>query len=296
MNLIHRILSRWWARIAIFLVIETIIVLLFNLYYSIYFFYLLYLQVLLVSIVIESGRKKAKFWTIGIRFDKWMLKDIGISGFLLISFSLLVFLIAISFGAKISINTDSYHKIDSFTFNILPIFMWIFIRALNEEFLFRGIIFQALLERYGGIISVFGFSIIFAGVHTFNPDYTVISFINTFLINILLSIMYIQTRSLWQPIFFHFFWNFILAVFLGSKVSGLDLAPPIIELELEKLPAWLFGGEYGLEGGILTTFAVPFFLIIVLKWSSVSPYMAARLFKMQYFQSLILNKAKLLKN
>ena len=266
---------------------------LFNLYYTVFFYYIIYLQVILVSILIESGRKGGRFWTLGIRFDKWMLKDAGISAFLMISFSVFLFFLAITFNADISITTRAYYQEGTISFFIVLV---IFIHALNEEFLFRGIVFQALLERFGATITVFGASILFAVVHSFNPNYTAISFINTFLVNILLSVMYIQTRSLWQPIFFHFLWNFSLAVLLGSRVSGFVLAAPIIDLDLHELPVWLFGGKYGLEGGLITTIAISVFLLIVLKWSSVSPYMASRLFRMQYFQALIFNKAKLSKN
>jgi uncharacterized protein len=288
-------LARWWARILVFIVIEAFVVMLYNIFYNFYFLVIIYVQIILVSMLIESGRKYGNLWTIGIRIDKWMLKDLRIATILIFSFILLIYLLTIILGAEIEVN--EYLFSNDISSNYISMMFtnvfWIFIIVAGEEFLFRGIIFQAILERFGKIISVLLISILFALAHAQNPHFTLISFINTFLVNILLSIMYIQTRSLWQPIFFHFLWNYFLGFLTGSKISGFVLTNTFIDLDLNSFPTWLFGGDYGLEGGIIATIAILIFTPIVLKWSSVSPYLASQLFKMQYFEAKIINKPKM---
>ena len=128
----------------------------------------------------------------------------------------------------------------------------LFFAAANEEFLFRGYAFQRLVESLGALWSVLITSALFGVAHLFNPAPTPLSTANTVLAGVLLSLAYLKTRALWLPIGLHWAWNFTMGPVLGLPVSGLGIAPTLLRTEPTG-PAWLAGGAYGPEGGLIMT-------------------------------------------
>ena len=92
---------------------------------------------------------------------------------------------------------------------------------------------------------------LFTLAHIFNPAITPIGVANIFLGGALLGINFIYTRSLLFSIGLHFGWNFIQGYLLGFAVSGYS-APTLLQQELKGHPV-LTGGEFGVEGSIVTT-------------------------------------------
>ncbi|MBI4479872.1 MAG: CPBP family intramembrane metalloprotease [Acidobacteria bacterium] len=127
--------------------------------------------------------------------------------------------------------------------------------AAWEELLFRGYPFQRLVEGTGRAAAIAITSLLFGLLHGMNPDATILSVMNTVLAGVLFSAAYLKTRALWLPIGLHFVWNWTLTV-SGFPVSGLE----IIQMPWRAVPAsgsgWLYGGDYGPEGGIVTTVAL----------------------------------------
>ena len=124
--------------------------------------------------------------------------------------------------------------------------------ATTEEVLFRGYPFQRLVEGGNGTVAVVVSSLVFGWLHTSNPHATDLSTLNTVLAGGLLGLAYLRTRALWLPIGFHFGWNWMLAV-LGHPVSGLEVAELPWRVAPVTDPAWLHGGSYGPEGGVVAT-------------------------------------------
>ncbi|MDA3843726.1 MAG: CPBP family intramembrane metalloprotease, partial [Candidatus Kapabacteria bacterium] len=155
---------------------------------------------------------------------------------------------------------------------------------------FRGILFQALLERFGIVISVSIGSVIFGLIHVVNESFTFFALLNIILAGVLLSMMYIRTRSLWLPISFHFFWNLGQATILNNYVSGIYFDIPVSTLNLYDLPVWLFGGYFGIEAGFITTFLLIVMIPILPKFTDVSPQMSAYYFKQRYEESKLREK------
>lgn len=137
--------------------------------------------------------------------------------------------------------------------------------GFNEEIMFRGYLFQSLTEGIGRIWATLSFSVIFGLAHAGNPNVSLFGVINIVLAGILLSVAYLQTRSLWLPIGIHTAWNFTQGYIWGLPVSGTTPRTPLI-LSMESGPDWITGGTFGPEGGaactffcILATLAVWFF-------------------------------------
>ncbi len=290
---VNKLTARWWLRIIIFLLVTIgtfplLKVIFQKQHYSLLNVFpsmlaessIMLLIVLLISIIIESLRKEGKWHTFGIMPGKWMIFDIGMGAALNagITFILLGFtLIFNAFKTEPSVFDNGYF----WTITLL-----LFVEAAFEELLFRGIMFQALLERFGIFSAIIASSIVFALGHIVNPNVSIFAIINIILAGVMFAAMYIKTYSLWLPISFHFFWNWSQAV-LGSDVSGINFNISLINIDWQSLPGWLFGSSFGLEGGILATIFIISSTIITLKYSNVSPYLASILFKRRYAESLI---------
>ncbi len=131
---------------------------------------------------------------------------------------------------------------------------WMLLAAAFEEVLFRGYLFQRLLDGAGSVVAAAVFSALFAAAHLGNPSTTVLSTANTFLAGLLLSVAYLKTRALWMPIGLHWAWNFTMGPIFSLPVSGLSLQPTLLRVDLVGAK-WLTGGAYGPEGGVALTAA-----------------------------------------
>lgn len=129
--------------------------------------------------------------------------------------------------------------------------------AAFEEVLLRGYPLQTFsragLAMFGTVLT----SLLFATMHNGNPGANPFSWFNTFLAGVWLAAAYFKTRDLWFPFGIHLAWNWFQGAFFGINVSGLDtLAPAPVLRAADSGPAWLTGGNYGIEGGIACTVAL----------------------------------------
>ena len=125
--------------------------------------------------------------------------------------------------------------------------------AFGEELLFRGYLFQTMVEGTGKIIAVLVFAAFFGFAHSSNPNVTFFSLVNVAFAGIWLSIAYFKTRSLWFPIGLHFSWNFLQNHIFSFPVSGIQFTKFQLGVLVQSGPNWLTGGSFGPEGGALTT-------------------------------------------
>ena len=129
--------------------------------------------------------------------------------------------------------------------------------AAFEEALFRGYILQTCARSGLIAFGVIMTSFMFATVHNANPNASAISWINTFLAGLWFASAYIKTRDLWFVTGMHITWNWTQGAVFGVEVSGLKelIAAPLLR-ESDLGPTWLTGGNYGVEGGVVTTIAL----------------------------------------
>jgi CAAX protease family protein len=135
--------------------------------------------------------------------------------------------------------------------------------VLHEELLFRGYVFQKLWiwHRRFAIVSVSG---LFAALHLWNDDITVLAITNVFLGGILLSLAYERYRRLWFPIGLHLMWNLMSGAILGYEVSGYSPSHSVFTV-VGTGPALLTGGAFGIEGSIWMTVAEGVAIVILLR-------------------------------
>ncbi len=138
----------------------------------------------------------------------------------------------------------------------------ILVAAAGEEMMFRGYGFQLLVEKLGAYAAMLPVAVLFGLVHASNPHVTWLAVFNTMLWGVILGYAFLRSRDLWLPIGLHFGWNAVLPLF-GVNLSGLTIDVTRYEYRWDLLPLWS-GGDYGPEGGLLTTiFAVGLFFALV---------------------------------
>ncbi len=129
--------------------------------------------------------------------------------------------------------------------------------AAFEESFFRGYILQTFARSGLTLFAAFFTAALFATVHNANPGATFLSWLNTFLAGIWLAAAYFKTRDLWLPFGLHLAWNWTQGSIFGVEVSGLtDIVTAPLMREIDTGPAWITGGDYGIEGGVVTTIAL----------------------------------------
>ncbi len=137
------------------------------------------------------------------------------------------------------------------------------VAAVGEELIFRGYAFQLLVQHLGPFATVLPVAVIFGLAHASNPHSSLLGIFNTILWGVILGFAFLRSRDLWLPIGLHFGWNFVLPLF-GVNLSGLTIDVTRYSYRWDLLPIWS-GGDYGPEGGLLTTIFVVALFFALLK-------------------------------
>lgn len=122
--------------------------------------------------------------------------------------------------------------------------------AVSEELVLRGYFLHNLMQSTNKWLALVVSAVLFAVLHIGNPEASILSTAEIFIGGLMLGINYIYTRNLWFGIFLHFAWNFFQGPVIGYKVSGVVM-PSAMQQDLVG-PAWLTGGNFGLEGSVLS--------------------------------------------
>jgi uncharacterized protein len=144
--------------------------------------------------------------------------------------------------------------------------------AAGEEAIFHGYAFQVLIEKLGPFATVLPVGVFFGLAHGANPNASKLGLVNTALWGILLGYAFLRSRDLWLPIGLHYGWNAVLPLF-GSNLSGITIEITRYKYRWDLPPLWS-GGDYGPEGGLLTTIFIVV-LFLVLAKAPVVPQVAA---------------------
>lgn len=128
--------------------------------------------------------------------------------------------------------------------------------AFFEELLFRGYLFQTLIQGVTFLPAMIIFALLFSAAHMWNPNTTPLAIVNIALAGIWLSLAYMKTRRLWLPFGLHCAWNFSQTTIFGLPTSGNEMPGRAVVQAIVTGPEWLTGGAFGPEGGALTTIAL----------------------------------------
>lgn len=133
-----------------------------------------------------------------------------------------------------------------------------------EELVFRGYLFQNLIDGVGLAWSIVVTSLVFGFGHAFNPEATLLSSVLIALITPQLIYAYLATGQLWLPIGLHMGWNFFQASVFGFAASGLE--SPSLITQSPARPDWLSGGAFGAEGSVLILPFTALSVVLIHAW------------------------------
>lgn len=197
------------------------------------------------------------FRSLGASFRNGWLRDFALGSIVGAATLLLAaFVINVLGGFQFTLNYSA--SASAILTTLITTFVIFFLGAAAEEALFRGYMLQTFLRSHKILIAALPSALLFGYVHLNNPNIAAgWTFINTALAGVWLAVAYLKTRSLWFPTGVHWAWNWTTASVLGMPVSGITTIArePVFEFT-ESGADWLTGGAYGIEGGVVCTFAL----------------------------------------
>ena len=137
----------------------------------------------------------------------------------------------------------------------LPLILGLVFAALGEELGFRGYPLRRLANTIGVLPAMLLLAMLFGLAHAKNPAATVFSTVNVALAAIWLSFAFFSSGAMPLAWGAHFGWNASLAILFDAPVSGYTFQVPVVEYTPGG-HAWIDGGAFGPEGGIVSTVAL----------------------------------------
>ena len=136
--------------------------------------------------------------------------------------------------------------------------------SVKEEILMRGLLLSGLVLALRGrrALAILLSAMAFGCIHLSNPGATALSVLGNALGGVIYGIAFLFAGSLWLAIGLHFAWNFVQGPLLGFPGSGM--AAGGLQQVHDLGPAWLSGGGYGPEAGLVGIASR--FVIIALAW------------------------------
>ncbi len=174
------------------------------------------LSVFIPGVVLLKWVDKRPVSLLGTGYYKGFLRELSIGmllGFLMVTATALI--LWLTRWASFSFNGFS---IVMFLY-LLGCFVVLVISASYEEVLFRGYVFQSLIEGNNFWIALVIFSLLFGSAHISNPEMTIFTLAVTVFAGIFLGVMYFRSRALWMCIGVHFMWNWTMAPVFGMGIS-----------------------------------------------------------------------------
>ena len=215
------------------------------------------------SVVMVTVIDRRPFYSFGIAVRRRFLVEWGqgilIAG-VMMTFIILAFFLTDSLTVE---NRDStWLEIGRHLLNGLLLFTF---AAFFEELLFRGYLFQTLVEGTNRTIAIAIFSLFFGLVHLGNPNISVFSVFNIILAGIFLSLAFLRTGTLWLCTALHLGWNFFQGSVYSLPVSGIVKSDISISRIVLTGPEWFTGGAFGPEGGFAATVVLIIGSIVIWK-------------------------------
>ncbi|MGH2667225.1 CPBP family intramembrane glutamic endopeptidase [Flavobacterium sp.] len=162
-----------------------------------------------------------------------------ILGFLAITFTIFLLYI-LGYYEVLDITTEHYS---------LRLFCLLIVAALIEDLFTRGLIIR-VCENWLGTNLAIVVGMLLETWHMFNPNANLFSLFTDLVWGFTMAMLFIYTKRIWLPFFFHLGWNFAQP-FYGSNLTGLSDMGSIIQSKFSG-PQLFTGGLVGVENSIFT--------------------------------------------
>ncbi len=119
--------------------------------------------------------------------------------------------------------------------------------GFGEELLLRGLGFNALRRGMGDVAAVAVSSVVFGGLHLFNPGATWLAALGVALVGAWFGALTVRSGSVWLAMGLHVAWNFFEGFVFGQPVSGNPPGTSLLIGGTATAPTFWSGGAFGPE-------------------------------------------------
>ncbi len=220
------------------------------------------LVVLTASLICQGLRRKRFADLLGVFDWRWPQQLLlgGVGGAALMLLPALV--LGATGAASWRLNTEWANALG-------PTLALIATAAVTEELLFRGFIFQRLVDGLGAWPAQLVIAALFTLTHSDalrdQGGLGTLAAANIFLASIMFGMAYLRTQSLATPLGLHFAANAVQGPILGFGVSGSD-QPGLLMPHFHGAPDWVTGGTFGLEASIPGLAGVIGLTVVLWRW------------------------------
>lgn len=195
-----------------------------------------------------------------VKISKVSLRDLGyisirwlrtwgagmIAGFL--AASTVVGIAALSGTVNVQLTFDA-----SRAWLLLVALVFFLFQGMSEEITYRLYLMPAFASKVGPFLAIAISSALFTAVHLGNPNSTALGMFNILLYGVFFGVLYWRFGNAWLVAGYHTAWNFTLSMLYGSSVSGVPTPGSVLTSAPAAGGTLLSGGDFGLEGSVLTT-------------------------------------------
>lgn len=126
--------------------------------------------------------------------------------------------------------------------------------GIVEELLFRGLMMNAVIKKWGKTAGVLAPSVLFASLHIIGMDFSLLSCLQVMaagtMVGVMLSLIALEGRSVWNSAVVHGVWNMIIiggGLTIGTEVNEYSISSYVLETQ----NFLLTGGEFGIESSVV---------------------------------------------
>lgn len=231
-----------------------------------------FLFVLLVTWACTSLRREPLI-SIGLRINRRWVAELGIGSALGAGLMLVIVGLIVAVGG-VELQLEPQRSLGGLSYGL---YLFLFV-ALFEETLFRGFLFQRLIDGAGFWIAQAVLALAFAAGHWGNPGMQgateFVAGVDLALGAVLLGLAYQRTGSLALPVGLHLGWNWTQGHLLGFGVSGFDYTG-WFQPAFTGSPQWLTGGEFGPESSVFAILLDLVMIGLLWRWKGLQRNRAA---------------------
>lgn len=255
--------------------------------YSLLIVIILSISATISTLISRKWLDKKRFTSLGLGWNSQSLKDLLFGFYLSFVMAACFFLLLLAFGL-IHFNSVDFQVLPSeSSFNFVQFMSVLTLGSLSimliehifvgywEELVFRGYLFQNMVEGLGKLIAIIISCILYGLVHAANPNATLLSTLIIIGFGFLRLYGYLSTKILWLSMGMHMGWNFFQGPIFGFAASGHKNVT-LIQHTFTSPKTYLTGGDFGPEGSILI---IPILIItlLIMKWYANKYYPSKKL-------------------
>lgn len=264
LNTSHKIRSIWWIPIFLFLLAILLLpVILFARKNSVEVSITIQAAIIITATFICQFLRKQPLTLVTGRFNINWLKQFGMG----LALGTIIMVVPAIFLTFLGYANWQVNELSVST--VISGFSFFTAVAVAEEMLFRGFIFQRLMESLGQWPAQIVISGMFLLTHINNPGMIgmtkTLAALNIFIASVMFGLAFIKTKSLAMPVGIHFMANFMQGTVLGFGVSGVK-EQSLVKAFAGECPVWLNGGEFGLEASVPGLLMVILVTVILYYW------------------------------